>query len=102
MGGVDGEIVSALGDYGVSAKIIDSSSAETSGSPVIITYDDWYKWDLAQYLWTLDIYYKDSEMKPFAQANFKHDGLFHAFPDRRKVVGQLIDEIMLKLGVPKK
>ena len=100
-GGVDGEIVSALGDYGISAKILNEGEAKDSNAPVIVTYQDWYKWDLAQYLWELDIYYNDNEMKSFAHANFHHGGL-HTFPDRRKMVTRLIDEIMLKLGIPKK
>jgi hypothetical protein len=96
MKGVDGEIVSALGEHGISAKILNEREAADSHAPVIVTYQDWYKWDLVQYLWTLDIYFNDMEMKPFAHANFHHGGL-HTFPDRRDIVRRLIDQIMLKL-----
>ena len=96
MKGVDGEIVAALGDHGISAKIVNERDAIDSHAPVIVTYQDWYKWDLVQYLWTLDIYLNDSEMRPFAHANFHHGGL-HTFPDRRDMVRRLIDQIMLKL-----
>ena len=101
MRGVDGEIVSTLGDYGISAKILTEKEATDSHVPVIVTYEDWYKWDLAQYLWTLDIYFNDTDMKPFAHANFHHGGL-HTFPDRRDTVSRLIEQIMLELGIPKK
>jgi len=100
MRGVDGEIVSALGDYGVSAKILSEGEAKNSQTPVIVTYQDWYKWDLVQYLWSLDIYFNDTELKPFVHANFHHGGI-HTFPNRRDMVKQLIDQIMLKLEVPK-
>jgi len=96
MKGVDGEIVSALGGHGISAKILTEGKATDSHAPVIVTYQDWYKWDLVQYLWTLDIYFNDADMNPFAHANFHHGGL-HTFPDRRDIVSRLIDQIMLEL-----
>ena len=100
MKGVDGEIVSALRNYGISAKILNEQEAKNSHAPVIVTYEDWYKWDLVQYLWSLDIRFNDTELKPFAQANFHHGGV-HTFPDRRDMVERLIDLIMPKLKVPK-
>ena len=68
---------------------------------VCLRYQDWYKWGLTQYLWTLDIYFNDTEMKPFAHADFHHGDL-HTFPNRGDMVSRLIDQIMLELGVPKK
>ena len=61
MKGVDSEIVSALGNYGISAKILNEQEAKNSHAPVIVTYEDWYKWDLVQYLWSLDIRFNDTE-----------------------------------------
>ena len=101
MKGVDGEIVSALGGHGISARIQNENQAADSHAPVIVTYQDWYKWDLTQYLWTLDIYLNNAEMYPFAHANFHHGGL-HTWPDRREMVQKLIDQIMMKLeALPK-
>lgn len=101
MKGVDGEIVQALAEYGISARILEAKEAEESDATVMVSYQDWYKWDIVQYLWTLDIYFNDTEMKPFAHSNFHHGGL-HTFPDRVEVVRTLIDKMMLELGVPKK
>jgi hypothetical protein len=99
MRGVDREIVSALGNYGISATILSEYEAKNSHAPVIVTYEDWYKWDLVQYLWSLEIYFHDTKLRPFAHASFQHGG-FHTFPDRRNMVKQLIDHIMLDLKEP--
>jgi hypothetical protein len=66
---------------------------------LIVRYADDWKWDLAMYLWSLDVMVYDSKSGTLIATGRWKNSTFHGFYSSEKIVTQVVDDTLAKANI---
>lgn len=94
---IDKFLESALADRGlrVTSGPIASKRADAD---IYVEYVDRWKWDMAMYLWSLDVFVRNNRNGELVATGNFHQGFPHSFPNPEQKSKEVIDSIFSKAG----
>jgi hypothetical protein len=89
---IGANIQEALTQHGVTAQV-GSLAQKPKDAAFYVEYEDHWRWDLAMYLYSLDIRFKDNTTGTIIGSGSFRQGAFHDFPNPREKTFEVVDSI---------
>lgn len=89
---IDKYLESALADKGLRVTS-GPISAKPAGADIYVEYVDRWKWDMAMYLWSLDVFVRNNRNGELVATGNFHQGFPHSFPNPEQKSKEVVDTI---------